>query len=152
MSIGGGASGGSHSEHSTSSQTTPWTTIANTLAGTLQKNLAGLSSGSNLTSWVKSISDSFKQTTKEGIAGIKSTFAGTGMAGSTDLARNISQFQTQQSTAEAGQISQVQQTNIQDQLAALSEIIGLASGSYSGTGATWGSQFGWNAQAAFGKH
>ena len=152
MSVGGMFGGGSSSQHQTSSQTTPWTNLANQLSGTLKSGLTNIASGSNLTSWIKSISDSFKQTTKSGIADIKSTFAATGMAGSTDLMRNISNFQTQQSVAEASAISRAQQTNVQDVLASLSEIISLGSGSVNQSGHVWGDQFDWGVNFGIGKH
>ena len=151
MSIGGGGGGGSSSQHSTSTSTTPWSGIAGQLAGTLKDNLSKLASGSNLTSWIKSITDSTKQATKEGIGSIKEAFAGSGMAGSTDLMHNLADFQTKQTIGMNEQISQVEQANVGNQLAALSEIISLASGTGSQTGAQWGSNFGWNFASSFGK-
>jgi hypothetical protein len=67
------------------------------------------------------------------------------MAGSTDIARSIGKFTTDQSTALGTQIAQFTQTGISDQLAALGEIISMASGSGTTTGS--GNQFGFNLAA-----
>lgn len=142
MSIGGGGGGSS----SSSTSTTPWTNIANQLAGFLGGELKNLGSGSNTSDWIKSLTASSERQTKLGVSNIRESFAGSGLAHSTDIMKSIGDFQTQQTTALNTQISQVQQMGIQDQLSALAEIISLASGSgkTSGSQSNWGLQFAMN--------
>lgn len=146
MSFGMGGSS-SHSRSSTTqTETTPWTDIAKSLGPTLLSNLKSLGSGSSITEGVKAIGETFKRSTKEGIANIKEAFGKSGMRFSSDLGKSIGDFSTGQTTAEATQVAQFQQGAVMNQLSALSEIISLASGSGTQTGnsATAGGGFGWN--------
>jgi hypothetical protein len=139
MSIGGGGGGSS----SASTTTNPWSQIAAQLAGTLKDSLGKLASGGNLSDWIKTLTASSAQATKSGTANIRESFAGSGLAHSTDLAKSIGDFQVQQTTALNAAISGAEQTNIQDQLMALQEIISLASGTSktSGSSSQWGIDF-----------
>lgn len=141
----GGQSSHSRSDSSTTS-TTPWTEIANQLGPTLFANLKGLASGSSISEGVKAIGDTFKRTTKEGIANIKEAYGKSGMRFSSDVGKTIGDFTTGQTTAESLQVQNFQQGAVQNQLNALMEIISLASGSGTQTskGATSGGGFGWN--------
>jgi len=151
MSIGGSFKGGSQSDRSTSSSTTPWSGIASQLAGTLKTNLSNLASGSNLSNWIKTLTASTQQATKTGISNIKEAFGASGMASSSAFAKSIGDFQVQQQLGLDQSISQVEQQNVSDQLSALQEIISLASGTGSQVGHQWGDSFGWGASAAFPK-
>lgn len=151
MSIGGGVGGGSSSTYSKATSSTPWSGIASELAGTLKTSLSNLANGSNVSNWIKTLTASSKQATKEGTTNIREAFGASGMGLSTGLAKSIGDFQTNQTTALNENISQVEQQNVSNQLSALQEIISLASGTGSQTGANWGSNFGWNFDASF-KH
>lgn len=142
MSFGFG--GSSSSTHGTTTSTTPWTNIANQLANTLKTSLQGIAGGVNVSNWIKTITSAINEQTKQGIASIKSTFAATGMAGSTDLMRNIGNFQAQQSLALGQGIMSAEQTGLSDELASLQDIISLAAGSGTTVGAQHGGNFGWN--------
>lgn len=146
MSFGMGGSTSSSTARSTSTSTTPWTNIANQLASTLMGNLKGLASGSSITEGVKALTASSERQTKEGVANIKESMGKSGMRFSSDLGKNIADFQTGQTTALGTQIAQFQQTAVMEQLQALNEIISLAqgSGTETGTQTQHGSNFAWN--------
>jgi hypothetical protein len=141
-----GASGGASGSTSTSTSTTPWTTIATQLAPLLGQQLSALGSGSSITQGIQALTASSNLQTQQGIANIKEAEGASGARYGSSVANSISQFQTQQTTALNTQIAEFQQGAVQNQLAALSEIISLASGS----GTTKGSQTGWNFASGFG--
>jgi len=143
MSLGGSLSGGSKSSRDTSSSTTPWSGIASQLAGTLKTNLSNLASGSNLSKWISTLTQSTTQATKTGISNIKEAFGASGMSVSSAFAKSIGDFQVQQQIGLNQSISQVEQQNVSNQLSALQEIISLASGTGSQVGHQWGDTFGW---------
>lgn len=136
-----------HGRQDTSTtQTTPWTNIANQLAGLLKTQLGKLGGGSSITEGVQALTASSERQTKEGIANIKESMGKSGMRFSSDVGKNIADFQTGQTTALGTRIAQFQQQAVQQQLSALAEIISLASGSGTTTGkmAQAGGGFGWN--------
>jgi hypothetical protein len=134
MSFGGGSSSTS------SSSSTVWTGIANQLASTLSTSLKSLASGSSTAEGIKALTTSSEQQTKSGVANIKESAGASGMRFSSDLSKNIADYQTSQTTALNTSIANYQQTAVSNQLSALQEIISLGSGS----GTTTGSQSGWN--------
>lgn len=142
MSFGMGGQS-SHGRSDTTS-TTPWSDIAKQLAGTLKTNLKDLGSGKSIKEGVTAIGDVFKRSTKEGIANIKESFGRSGLRFSTDVGKAIGDFSTGQATQEAQQVAQFQQGAVQNQLAALNEIISLASGTGKQSSAQAGGGFGWN--------
>jgi hypothetical protein len=142
MSFGMGGQS-SHGRSETTS-TTPWSDIAKQLGPTLMSSLKSLGSGSSIAEGVKAIGDTYKRSTKEGIANIKEAFGKSGMRFSSDLGKSIGDFSTGQSTAEATQVAQFQQGAVMNQLNALQEIISLASGTGTQKGAQQGGGFGWN--------
>lgn len=127
-----------------SSTTTPWTAIAGQLAQTLMGNLKSLGSGTSISEGVKAITASSERQTKEGIANIKEAYGKSGMRFSSDIGKNIADFQIGQTTALNTEIAQFQQQTVQNQLAALQEIIALGAGSSattehaSSSSLTWG--------------
>lgn len=139
-----GAGGSSSSSSSTSTSTTPWTNIANQLASTLSTSLKSLASGGSIAAGIKDLTASSALQTKSGIANIKESAGASGMRFSSDLSKNIADFQTSQTTALNTSIANYQQQAVSNQLGALQEIISLGSGSGTTSGSSTGSQFGWN--------
>jgi hypothetical protein len=139
-----GIGGSSQHSSSTATSTTPWSAIAQQLGPTLFENLKKLGSGSSITEGVKAIGESFKRTTKEGIANIKEAYGKSGMRFSSDIGKSIGDFSIGQATAESLQVQQFQQGAVMNQLNALQEIMQLASGTGTQTGKASGSGFGWN--------
>lgn len=146
MNLGfGGSSSSSHAK-SAQTSTTPWTAIANQLAGTLKTNLADLGSGKSIKDTVSAITESTKRGTKEGIANIKEAFGASGLRFSSDLMHNLADFQTGQQTSLNKGIASATQIGMSQQLQALQSIIalGAGSGTTTGTSDVHGSQFGWD--------
>src|SRR5258708_24532373 len=123
MTVGGSAVGSSCSNKSTSTSSTPWTNIANSLSTFLGNTLKGIGCGAGTAKTIDDLTASTRQSTKSGTADIKSAFGASGMSQSTDMMKAISDFNVKQTTALNTQIDQVEQQGIQDQLAALQEII-----------------------------
>lgn len=131
--------GGSQQNRTTS--TTPLSGLLPQLTSTLISGLKGIGGGGGTQQGVQALTNVSQQQTGYGIGAIKQAFAASGMAGSSDIARSIGRFVSDQSTNLAGQVAQFTQTGIQDQLAAISEIISMASGA--GMTESHGSNFGW---------
>ena len=146
MSFGLGGGTSSQTARASSTTTTPWTNIANQLASTLMGNLKALGSGSSIKEGISALTASSERQTKEGIANIKEAFGKSGMRFSSDIGKNIADFQTGQTTALNTQIAEFQQRAVQNQLASLAEIIQLGSGSGTSTGqqTQHGSNFNWD--------
>jgi hypothetical protein len=143
--------GGGYSSQSTQQQgmtTTPWTQLLPGLAPTLTGGLQNIAGGGSTAQGMQAITNLSKQDLTTGIQGMKSAFAGSGMAQSTDLMRGISTMTQQAQTGLTAQLAQFYQQGIQDQLAALAAIISMASGSSQFV--QTGHQSGWDISAAAG--
>lgn len=108
------------------------------VAGTMVKGLRSIGSGSATTQGMQAITNYANQQMTVGTQNLKSAFAGSGMAQSSDLMRGISSYQQQSQVGLQAQLAQFAQAGIQDQLQAIQEIIEL------GSGTSKGYQSGWN--------
>lgn len=145
MSVGFG--GSSSSQHATNAFTMPQKQLAGTpFAAMLPGMLSGVNqllSGSALTSASSAVTKASNMNLTTGIQGLKSAFAGSGMAQSSDLMRGINQMTQQAGINLASVIAPMTLESIQS---GIGDVLNMAAG----TGNQWGSQFGWNAGASIG--
>lgn len=133
---------GGKSSSGTSTTTTPFAPYLQNLLPTLFSGTQSLAQGQGVKTGLQNITNYVKQTMNTGVQNMKTAFAGSGMAQSSDLMRGISQYQQQSTTDLAAQLSQYQMQFQQNQLAALGEIIAMGQGIQ--TTSQQQSSFGWN--------
>jgi hypothetical protein len=144
MSLGGGIGGQKSS--TTGTTTTPLTGAIPGLLPTLTGGLKGIASGSTIAQGLQAIQTEGQQQNTTGAQTLKSAYAGSGMAQSSDMMRGMSQYLQTSNQQLTAQMAGFEQTGISQQLAALAEIISMAQGSSMTTSKT--SSFGWNVGAS----
>jgi hypothetical protein len=134
--------GSSQSHHATGAYTsnpnlfkgTPFATMV----GPQMQGINALLSGSAVQGPASAVTKASNMNLQTGIQNLKSTFAGTGMGQSTDLARGINQMTQQSGINLAATIGPMVLQSLQ---AGIQDVFGMASGTQN----NWGSQFGWGA-------
>lgn len=146
MSFGMGGQSSHSRSTSTTTTTNPFSQLIQGMMGTVGTAIKGLVSGQSISEGVNAIKGVYERTTKEGTANIKEAMGRSGLRFSTDTGKAIGDFVTGQTTAEARDVTQFQQGAVQNQLAAIQEIIQMAAGTGTSTttGAQSGGGFGWN--------